>query len=486
MTGKIRNQRMKDFVEGLELLDGEKLVNYVTAEKDWLINESGYSESSLGTLISQYLSKISNSTLPDDKKEISRKLLNLSKEQWNKRKAPQHKKTEEQARNTVSLNPHLLIESAKNGLESDKTAELGAALLFLSGRRPSELIKTARFKKIDDVHLEFSGQIKNRGIVRKAYEIPCLVQTDLFLEAFERFRNMSRILELIEIEDFAEIDSKFNNSLRYQIRKVFSDLPPSHGQKQISSNNLRSAYATVATKFYCPKNVTDLLYYGDILGHSRPKEIEHDEQVRQSYATTLSYFDYRVELDEEKSLVENISKSVRNIKSRKTINAEMITTQLIELWKLSDDEKEMINNIAVEKELSVLDFIKNAVLGEAKRRSSLNQKSVVAANLDSQSLKASEGKGAPRYKGITDVKLKRALEAIMAWNNEQSDLEKKWAVTVNGLKRLTGTKHETISNFIKQNLEVILNHHQKHQIDEKRQNTARGKKGDKIEDDVIW
>jgi hypothetical protein len=483
MVSRDQSKRIKDFVDGFELLDGQALEKYIERELEWLRNESGYSKKSICPITSMYRGKIANSSLPEEKKEIGISKFNLTAEEWNVPKLANIVKTETHARNTITINPEPLILKAREMLKSNKHTVQAAGLIFLSGRRPGEIVKTANFEKVNDSHLMFSGQIKDRGLKTKSYEIPCLIETDVFLEAFKKFRENKQIVDLAKEEDLSKIDSRFNSSIRYQIRQNFDELSPTYQQKQISCDNLRSAYATIATKYYCPNSVVDILYYGDILGHNIPKEVEQDEKARLNYATTLSYFDYKVASEPDKPVE---SKVVKTSKSKRKLNVTEITAELMNQWKFSDEEKEMVDSVIADKGIPPHEFIKHAVLAEAKRRWTLGQKSAVAMNIDSESLKPSDGKGAPRYKGVTEIKLKRAFEAIMAWNDSQEHLEKKWAITVNGLKKLTGTKHETISTFIKENLETIQKHHEKHQIDERRHNTFRGRQGDKIDVDVNW
>ena len=75
-----------------------------------------------------------------------------------------------------------------------KITDLSLALALATGRRLTEIIRTGQFKKIDDVTLLFSGQLKtkNRKLFEelKPYPIFTLVDSALVLKAFKKLRSM--------------------------------------------------------------------------------------------------------------------------------------------------------------------------------------------------------------------------------------------------------------------------------------------------------
>lgn len=98
----------------------------------------------------------------------------------------------------------------------------------------------------------------------------------------------------------------------------------------------------------------------------------------------------------------------------------------------------------------------------------------------SQDLKKSHAKGS------AEEKLKRAFQAIVAYNNESKrSYGDKWAVNQNALAELTGCNRPAIKAFLKQYASEIEAHHQKHQI-LPRHNYSHGKVGVKITDVIQW
>lgn len=102
------------------------------------------------------------------------------------------------------------------------------------------------------------------------------------------------------------------------------------------------------------------------------------------------------------------------------------------------------------------------------------------ATLDSQNLKKSHAKGS------AEEKLRRAFEAIIAYNETLNrNYAEKWAINQNALAELTGCNRPAIKQFLKQYAADIERHHQSHGL-LPRHNYAHGKLGTKITDVISW
>lgn len=77
------------------------------------------------------------------------------------------------------------------GIRSDNLGKLFVAIMLASGRRFSEIVKTASFTPVKNNPYAaiFTGQLKKSG-PSEPYEIPLLVPYELFERAFLKFKNM--------------------------------------------------------------------------------------------------------------------------------------------------------------------------------------------------------------------------------------------------------------------------------------------------------
>ena len=93
---------------------------------------------------------------------IALKWMNYSSEFHQARQAPTQAKAKAQRRERVAFSPQPVIDAAASALLSDSTWEVAAAIILLTGRRPTEILKSAEFKQVGPYQLEFSGQLKKR------------------------------------------------------------------------------------------------------------------------------------------------------------------------------------------------------------------------------------------------------------------------------------------------------------------------------------
>ncbi len=75
---------------------------------------------------------------------------------------------------------------------SASTSDLCIGIALATGRRLTEIMKTAKFKRLDDSTLLFSGQLKtkNRHLFEEIapYEIPCMIDTQIVVKALQKLR----------------------------------------------------------------------------------------------------------------------------------------------------------------------------------------------------------------------------------------------------------------------------------------------------------
>ena len=205
--------------------------------------------------------------------------LRVSKVQQRQIEAQTNKSVVEHNRNTRFVSDYKkLIEISKEMLASEKKHDIAIGLMVLTGRRPSEIMKSASFKshKRRVKELLFKGQLKTKGNVSedKEYKIYALGgSANLCIKALSRLRALT-------IEDkeksTAAITRKYNSSLNIKLPRIvgayFEDTP--------SCKDLRKAYASICLHLYQKDNEgMKNAFLCDLLGHS-----ENDIQTANSYS----------------------------------------------------------------------------------------------------------------------------------------------------------------------------------------------------------
>ena len=201
------------------------------------------------------------------RQHIALKWMNYSSEFHQQRQLPTQAKSKAQRRSRVAFEPQPVIDAAISALSSTSTWEVAAAIILLTGRRPTEILKSGDFTQVGAYQLEFSGQLKSRS-KETTYEIYCLVRSHLLIDAFTRFRRIASVRELREAENTA-VDSRLNATINRAVRAVFSEdiLPAPLGEAQLSAKNLRAAYVNIAYHLFGTPETAIGSFAEDFLGH---------------------------------------------------------------------------------------------------------------------------------------------------------------------------------------------------------------------------
>ncbi len=280
-------------------------------EHDWLF--ANYKASSAGTFFSsEYLPTIDaafpasagDELLPHEcwqkvngvmvKLHLVVKSLKPTISEWDERNQTTLQSTVTRINSKLPLYPQPLIEQAISDLDSDSWAKVAAALILLTGRRPTEIAWSAQFAPQSDYSLIFSGQLKKGVIEAFSFEIPTLIEANQVLLAFNRLRQLQgNKTQILQIDSVTEATKATNSQINRAVYQNFSDLLDAPADKKgnsnyLSASNLRAAYGKIASYFYCPPTVEPILYVSKILGHKT------DNYETDSLATTIHYYTYRI------------------------------------------------------------------------------------------------------------------------------------------------------------------------------------------------
>jgi integrase len=152
-------------------------------------------------------------------------------------------------------------------IKSDCFSHVTLALILLTGRRPSEILKTAKFERVDAQNVLFSGQLKTRDCPTAKtapFPIPVLADAKLVCEALSRLREMPQVKELAD-KPVKACNSKagvLSETCDRHLGKLIKDCTP---------HELRAAYAQICLAYRRSDRAkrTDYEpYFAEILGHA--------------------------------------------------------------------------------------------------------------------------------------------------------------------------------------------------------------------------
>jgi len=220
---------------------------------------------------------------------LALKYLNFTPDQWNDLRADSEERF---ARRLVEqqqiTNPDALVRKAEELLKGKEWSQLALGITLATGRRLTEVLKTAKFSPKTASTLWFEGQLKTKDRVLPPYEIPTLVEARLVLDAVKRLRES---LDCSELSN-DEVSSQYGPV----VRKLADQQLGSWVSKRNESVNIythlsRCIYGRLCVYYFCPPKTFDLHYMATILGHFWYFD-EKDEKRRQNLQSTLHYYDY--------------------------------------------------------------------------------------------------------------------------------------------------------------------------------------------------
>ncbi|WP_282781903.1 protelomerase family protein [Nocardia sp. CC201C] len=284
---KLEEQRIAEFVARVADMDPKQLRMTALAELSWIHNRRKPDGQKYSALTNRNLIAAYRHALAEKFGEYSpaSKYLRYSparKEEYDKHQAEARKAKHQDVR---PLDPDVYVDTAlvllgevMMGRWSNPKAI--AALCALTGRRPVEVALRGTFAPVPDNRYQvvFSGQAKTRDAERATapYTIPILGDRDLILEAIEKLRT-----EIDQNIDNKQFSAKYNKEIGLASKKAFHDCDG----KPLIPSDLREAYAAVAYYEYAERNVLDIAYKCEILGHK-------------FMDTTLDYLGFYIETSE--------------------------------------------------------------------------------------------------------------------------------------------------------------------------------------------
>ena len=407
---------------------------------------------------------------------LALKWMNYSREFHQARQEKTKTKSKAQRRERVGFELDLVIKAAASALTSDSHWEVCAALILLTGRRPTEIIKTAEFTQSGPYQLTFAGQLKAREN-DPSYEIYCLVRSHLVIDAFTRFRRVPAVRKLQKAKN-AEVDSKLNATINRAVREVFptSILYPPIGEDHLSAKNLRAAYTNIAYHLFSQPQTSISSFAEDYLGH-------------QSSGSAASYEDYYC-VDENNQplavglLRDELEKQTKRPRARKrtTVHVDGLLKERFEAFgsgthkqkmaqlldaadRVKQLERQLYNSQQrlelAQKHISLLKEKHSEVKQEQgaiahkkqkQKRGATDSSSHTPIPDDWTEMSNAELNGS-QIPGSADEKIRRSIEAFKAFN-EGKQFKEQWSIVPTVIQRLSGSNHNGVKDYLKRHTEV--------------------------------
>lgn len=388
MSKAVQDQVNKLFEAVKDLKSLEEIKPHCEAFNNWLAENTSYSVTSLGTVLSRvgFYKKFKSIPLQQglnadlvQKQDSSQELKHyavllcgLKDEDWLERNqttrvSDRLSATDEDGNSGIEIDPHEYTQITEKLLTSDNPHELAVGLIAATGRRPHEILARGKFTSVEgeSYQVMFEGQGKKRGD-KPVFKISTLFPASYIIERLAHLRKDTSIKELLKqvSNEFPDnvsaqnkaIEDKRGNSLRRVVQEYFGGkdskeplLNFRHGQEQNDCKALRAACACLVTERDCVGSTgAKMLFAAKFLGHVTPGEKPSDRDL-QHIVTTLGYSDYYVIKEvgfptmPEKEKVGNAKASQRDLdfintlkKDLNLINQQAAVAILVERYKNSE------------------------------------------------------------------------------------------------------------------------------------------------------
>jgi len=227
------------------------------------------------TIVKTYLPKINRALLQhgDEGKAVSKRINNKVKSRriavkkaTKINKVKEHNNLKPISEGAMLRFIEAVVSQCESGHVSNNWMAVGLALGFLAGRRQSEIFGDSTFTKIDDTHIEFSGQKKMRGTRDDVpYTLPVI--------------NADWVIVLLEYLTKADKRGKTSAYVNKTICTCYSRAPRLIKPLGLDFfKDSRVAYGLYHCAHTKPESITIQAYLGKLMGHG-----ENDLETSNSY-----------------------------------------------------------------------------------------------------------------------------------------------------------------------------------------------------------
>ncbi|MEM8829173.1 MAG: protelomerase family protein [Cyanobacteria bacterium P01_G01_bin.19] len=239
-----------------------------------------------------YLTDVRNAIKTLDPNHPALDIVKFDKETWTQINRTQSDRIAERTTKFID-NPDAIVKRATVLLGSYQWSEIAAGLAVVTGRRCTEIIKTAQFEYKTKYSVIFTGALKRKNEpVECVFEIPTLCEAQLVIDAIANLK--TQLGKEIQSLSKRQVSSRYSKGVATKCDRYFDELvPPREDKDNLYTHLFRAVYATIASYWYCPPTIPEMEFRAAIQGHYQILD-EKNPQLRRSLAAGRNYFDYKI------------------------------------------------------------------------------------------------------------------------------------------------------------------------------------------------
>lgn len=192
----------------------------------------------------------------------------------------------------------------------------------------------------------------------------------------------------------------------------------------------------------------------------------------------------QVQIKSSKEDIKDAIVEFRAIAEKENIDFGTLLVEMVKSYKSAQNnvkltnEEEAIVDEAVNTGTERSTLLKNGLIAEARKV--IKQ----SGNLDKfkEKIEAGESDVYCTIRGSAEFRIDRAVKAIIAHNDCQSDIGNQWYITATGVQKMTNCNMPAIKNYLSRHQNEVDVHHKKYELTE---HTNRGRKGRYIVEEVV-
>jgi hypothetical protein len=192
----------------------------------------------------------------------------------------------------VLPNPSLLVSKAEHLLQMKRWPEIVVGLGLVTGRGLVEILKTGQWSEKAEYAVWFAGPMTIAEQMCEPFEVPTLVSASTVMEALQRVRAFFG--SHFRWAERRDISRQCAEAVREAIyRHLLGLLPMRPGESNLYKQLSRGVYPRLATLYYCPEWVDEVVYRATIQNQRKILEARTAEQ-RMRLALASGYREYEV------------------------------------------------------------------------------------------------------------------------------------------------------------------------------------------------
>lgn len=213
-----------------------------------------------------------------EREHLALKYLAFSTEEWQQINRPRETILQDRLTNPLSLtDPSGLMQVAEHLLRSNGWADLVVGLGLVTGRGLVEVLQTGQFTAKTAYSLLFAGPMTVYEQLCEPFEVPTLVRAELVLEAVRQLRHCFGA-HFIGVSRH-DISRQCREPVREAIYRHLLHLVPFRvGARNLYTSLARGVYSRLATHYYCPPEVDEIVYMATIQNQRQVLEANSEEE----------------------------------------------------------------------------------------------------------------------------------------------------------------------------------------------------------------